>query len=702
MALNEDDKKFIKKTVNDAVDKKTTSFEKAASNDKSSRLKAQIEERKERQEYIKQLKELQSNGETTMAQKFELMKEEINSKISKDIKNTVTDTINTVGKGARTVSRGANKAVSGVDGILTRMANIDPVLAALYAGTKGVSKDLWNIGAGGLQALVGGAQMAWGGAKAVGGLVGSTMNSMRNLYIRRKRQKQETPQQDIELDTPIPVSQNEEQQTETETEIQLPSLFPQKEEGSKSLIEMQNKIKDIHQAVVKEEKKNKESQLKSLAGLQKTMESINGVMAVLKAKQALIVTGVVLGVAALIGLAAWFKGGAFAKLLQIANPESNPESGENRTNNTTDVANSSGLNPETNIAVTNQMVKPGTSTKQVDQQQANLWDWVKSPIESRKMAKKYNFSGATSDLLGESVHLAHGGLNGNIKTYKNEGNIKIAFPVAIKMLDVRFDESQGMGASALIEKAEVTKGVKERLRYATGTSPRLIVTNIKKLLIPKKQVIKPNTTLFIVGEEYQLIGDVSAFMRGDTYENYTNKNNTDSSQIDKNYIEQAKEDKFSKALVNSEKDYMNQASFQQAMEETYSPITAAGKAVDNLLDAKAEEDLKKEQTTPGELQDGFDQATAPDKPVKGIPTGGAAPITSENEQKVQTQNEQLKEATKQQPTEDKGYVGEKPDLGKTQINLQEPGTNGQDIWSNMPTHMDYGLMARQQRNNSIL
>lgn len=702
MALNDDDKKFIKKTVDDAVDKKTTSFEKSAANEKSSRLKAQIEERKERQAYLKQLKELQTNGDATMAQKFELMKEEINSKISQDIKDTVKTTMDTVGKGANTVGRGVGKATSGVDSLITRMASINPILAALYSGTKGVTRDIWNIGAGSVQAALGGAQMAWGAGKAAVGLVGSTMNSMRNMYLKRKAKNQPQQESEMEMETPLPATPQEEQQEQPN--LELPSLLPEQESTSESLKDMQKRIKEIHEATVKSKKEQEDgmkSQLKSLAGMQKTMTAVNDVMKILKAKQMLIVGGVVLGAAALIGLVMWFKSGGFSRMIEgIGNKILNglaSEGGQEARKKAdeylqeqynqidVDAADFDKLQKDMNLSNGKDFSKTTYLTDANNKYNINQ-------LRALDLQKSLQGEGFSEDRARNLVNGAWWGVQS--AKYKNVGNAK---PWVLKLPFKTYIPGNGIHKI----KGDDVHVDFDLARKVDGKTIIVSFTNAIASSVKSKE-FAPKEQIAVLDINSRIIGDWDTFCNikeGQTTAEALREDRAE--DIAKGYNKIMDEAYHTAGLdsVAREADkrlgVFREATADSIKSGTFNPNDTKFK----FTEPTGED----EQQTPGPLTNPneFDGAKTPDA---GTVTGGAAPIpetTSENEQKVQQTSEQLTEATQPKPTEEKGYVGILPELGKTNITMETPSIFTPDKYSTQMTPFDYGLSARSQGQNTI-
>ena len=157
MAINDDDKKFIKNTINDAL----SNFEaKTESKRKLFDLKRQEEDKKAREEYLKELKERDAKGEATIAQKFEMLKLSVDNAIPEDLKDAWSGSKQAIGKGA-------NQLGKGLSTINKKIMMSNPLTAMLYN-----NRDLFGAG---FNIAAGGLKMGWGALKGLGtGAAGAT------------------------------------------------------------------------------------------------------------------------------------------------------------------------------------------------------------------------------------------------------------------------------------------------------------------------------------------------------------------------------------------------------------------------------------------------------------------------------------------------------------------------------------------------
>lgn len=604
MAINDDDKKFIKDTIENAIEKRMDTFEKT--NDmkqKSQQLKWEETRKKDRDAYLAELQQRDKRGEATIAQKMEMLKLSVDKAIPEDLKNAAKS-------GGKTIANGANQMGAGLGHLNARLMMSNPLTAMLYQN-RDIFSAIGDVG-------IGAAKVGWGATKGLAQGVAGLFNTAVNSFKKTK---------------------DEESVEEEQTSFFSPK--PAKE--SKGLVEdileskqdWQKQIDDIHKNITKQgkdEKKSNEFLAKGLAGLGETMTAIKAVTDVVQAKQKLIVLGVLAGVAAIAALAAWFQSGNLANLIKNAldntlgkKVDQNVQNSQTKIDNSINVANFGSLSGQTSIQTANQGLQQDNTTKY--QNGANFnFDDVVNPARSGKFAEKQNLTDATMDLLKWSTYV-NAGFNKTIKNYKNDkGDIKIAFPVKVKMLDVRFSKNENTGASILIEKSEVTAGKKEAARFASGSMPRIIITNVTKLLIPKKVVIPANTTLCHVGADYQILGDVSAFMRGQKFEEYTNKNMKDYKKIDDNYIKLREDKKFNQKLIDSEKDYLNATSLEAGAAQTVKD------AYDHITGGDIDKDNKKQE----------------DK--KETPPNVTTTTVNDNASKAKQQNEQLQKKPEQKQT----------------------------------------------------
>ena len=286
MAINNDDKKFIKDTIDNAL----SNYEKK-SDDK---LKKYEENRKklskqEREDYIAILQKKNEQGEATLAQKFEMLKLSVENAVPEDLKDAFSS-------GKKAVKGGLNQAGRGLEHITGRIMETNPLTALLWQNRDLIKAGL-DIGVGGIRAVGG---VAKGAALGAAGLFNQALN------MRKKQQAEETneTEDDVNVSRFSPVFG-------TSKENPVAEILEQKQDWQKQ-------IDDIHKILIKQNKEQNVSNKtlsEGLGGLGKTMTTVKGFVDLIQSKQKLILAGVLVGVAALVGLAMWFQNGGMSKMI---------------------------------------------------------------------------------------------------------------------------------------------------------------------------------------------------------------------------------------------------------------------------------------------------------------------------------------------------------------------------------------------------
>lgn len=364
MAINDDDKKFIKDTIDNAL----SNYEKK-SDDK---LKKYEENRKklskqEREDYIAILQKKNEQGEATLAQKFEMLKLSVENVVPEDLKDAFSS-------GKKAVKGGLNQAGRGLEHITGRIMETNPLTALLWQNRDLIKAGL-DIGVGGIRAVGG---VAKGAALGAAGLFNQALN------MRKKQQAEETE--------------------ETEDDINISKFSPvfgaSKENPVAEILEQkqdwQKQIDDIHKILIKQNKEQNVSNKtlsEGLGGLGKTMTTIKGFVDLIQSKQKLILAGVLVGVAALVGLAMWFQNGGMSKLFDSLMPNN-----EENTKNLKDLGSVSRLS-----ALTGQQLAPVLTqhanelgkvkqTTNISQKQLSTITGGKIKATENHNAKKYNMT----------------------------------------------------------------------------------------------------------------------------------------------------------------------------------------------------------------------------------------------------------------------------------------------------------------------
>ena len=319
--LNNDDKKYLKENIEkrlDNLDKKVGNVSKSKdsanidtstpSGKRLNELLSQDREKENRKQLLAELQKKNENGEATLAQKIEMMNLSLKTAIPDDFKEAVKDSGKILKDVGKDVQRGTNRALGGVDSIITRMMGMNPLTAMLWSAGKDITRDLWNIGAGAAQAGWGIAKGVGRGAVNIGKGVGSIFNSAVNLF-KPKPKKEDVPEDEKQVEGSRLLLESGEEFEEKDAE--------------KSTAQ---KIDEIHQAFFKDFKKhlndsekNEKSRIsilsKGLSGIGKSMQAVSGIVNTIMAKQKLILGGLMLGALGILALVGWFKNGGLENAL---------------------------------------------------------------------------------------------------------------------------------------------------------------------------------------------------------------------------------------------------------------------------------------------------------------------------------------------------------------------------------------------------
>lgn len=326
--LNNDDKKYLKENIEkrlDNLDKKVGNVSKSKgsanidtstpSGKRLNELLSQDREKENRKQLLAELQKKNENGEATLAQKIEMMNLSLKTAIPDDFKEAVKDSGKILKDVGKDVKRGTNRALGGVDSIITRMMGMNPLTAMLWSAGKDITRDLWNIGAGAAQAGWGIAKGVGRGAVNIGKGVGSIFNSAVNLFKPKPKKEEDVPEDEKQVEGSRPLLESGEEFEEKDAE--------------KSTAQ---KIDEIHQAFFKDFKKHLNDSEKTeksrtsilskgLSGIGKSMQAVSGIVNTIMAKQKLILGGLMLGALGILALVGWFKNGGLTKALSGLFPD---------------------------------------------------------------------------------------------------------------------------------------------------------------------------------------------------------------------------------------------------------------------------------------------------------------------------------------------------------------------------------------------
>ena len=615
--IDDESKKFIKDTIEDAIDKKLDDRDKkSAAQKRIEDLKNEKKSLEDRKKLLAELQERDKKGENTIAQKFEMLKLSVDNAIPQDLKDAYSGASKTIGSGASQVGKGL--------GHLTQKAMLSNPLTAFLYQNRDVFGAVGDVG-------IGAAKMGWGAVKGIGHGALGLANTAMNMFKPK-----------------------EEEQTEEE-EYELPkTLFGGKEESLTDKLadeqqDWQKKINQMHkiltQDLSKEQKKSSDIMSKGLGGLNKTMEAIKGFTDVIASKQKLILGGVLLGAAAIVGLAAWFKSGGLQKLLQ-----NYFQADENDPSNTQTQQANNQLNSLT--ASTDWATKDNSEIKQaLTEYKDNKVDNIgkQTTINQADLQK----SGRMDRAIGAG-EIDHGKFNGSgydvdITAVQNEKPVIFKLPFEVRLKKVIYSQDKGNEQYANV--------VIERRRKLGNKT--VVITKVMQVLFPEGEMIPKNTPFLLVGENFDIIGDWKQFTNTEGgYVDYTKYWSYNDNAILNNFDKARTNDIKNKHTEQIKKDTKRQTYFKNLAklnESNFSKGVAQG--LDNVQNFITGNEV---ESTSNEQIDNNQQET---------------PSISTNQVKADEQNKKLNESTKKTETEktsNNDVQGQK--LSSASTTMQLPGT----------------------------
>ena len=478
--MKDEEKKFIKETIDDAIDKKFAAFDKKQETArKSDALSQDKKQEQQKKELLEELRELDKKGQATMAQKFELFK--LSVKESQDVQNAWNDTKKSaqqIGKGVSTINR--------------KIMMSNPLTAMLYE-----NRDLfgaaWDITSGTLKT---GFNIAKGAA---------------GLLKAATKKKQEEAEQEEELNLPKPKFDTPETQAEV--------ILQEKEEWQK-------KIDDIHDAVAKERKEGSKATTilaQGLTGLNKTMKLVSEGVQFIGSKQKLILAAVGLGAMGILALVSWLKG----KTNEFYNPDNNqdgltitPTQNQQKSQQLQEQSQSTNVADLTNEDLTKE-IKQGGKIQQLDYKDFSK---DKNPIKEISLAHKQGdisksqyqlMVGATGGVGGKTGYIGPKPTK-ELTSFTTETEYNpIQFPVPTKVL---YKNDAANDSTIVVQN--------------TQNKVTITVSNIKKLIANLKENNEPYFVIAIAGKDYKISGDLKKFLKYESFEEHINteaQNNWDKS-----------------------------------------------------------------------------------------------------------------------------------------------------------------------------
>lgn len=537
--LNNEDKKYLKDTVEkklDNLDKKIdkgVNGAKSASNPNSeigkklNDLYKQNQDREDREKLIEELQKKVNSGDATLAQKIELINQNLQKKIPDDVRDAWKMT-------AAEMKTGGKQAAKGIDSLITKIARVNPMLAMLYASSKDITKAAWDITAGT-------AKFGVGLAKGAAGILNSAVN-----MFKKKEEKEETPEEE----TP-----KQEEQGRISIEGKTVEEYEDEEKSTAEKInEMHewifNKFPKMKDAEAGEEKKKQSILAKGLGGLGKSMQAVNKVIEVIAAKQKLILGGLVIGALGILALVGWFKGGGFSDLLNKAIHKKlvNEPDYDKSKNIGLDVLKTEDSANFSNEDTIKKFIQPNNN---VDKSYLadNVHKFGKFHGDDfRKYAKSL---GVSHNVLNKSDASSH-----IITQSENKETTVLVFPFPTMIIEVIPDPTQPKYVALRIAKmaavdnpfyttelrnSQTLNGVTYGLvnNENGGNLTTVTYTKVLDKLQPEFQVILPYTPIAVLDAGYQIIGDIEKFLKDSvsktTLTNYSEKRNEMMKKFDDKY-----------------------------------------------------------------------------------------------------------------------------------------------------------------------
>ena len=171
MALQDDDKKFIKETVSEEISSELDNRDIKKTKDTDGVDNVYKKNQENIEDRLAYLAERTLAGESTMAEKFELMKTAMKEAIPEDLKNVTSAVGQTFGKGGKQLAKGLSDLTGTV-------AKLTPLTAMLWE-----SRHIFGNILGGIT------QMGWGAIKGGLGAAGTVLNAATNFGIKKISQK---------------------------------------------------------------------------------------------------------------------------------------------------------------------------------------------------------------------------------------------------------------------------------------------------------------------------------------------------------------------------------------------------------------------------------------------------------------------------------------------------------------------------------
>ena len=136
--IDDESKKFIKETIENAIDSKLSEQEKKTeSQRKLDSMKYEKKELEDRRKLLAELSEREKKGQATIAERFEKLKLSVDTAIPKDLKDAWKT-------GTQGVQAGANQVGKGIGHLTQRAMMSNPLTAFLYQN-RDIAGAAWKV-----------------------------------------------------------------------------------------------------------------------------------------------------------------------------------------------------------------------------------------------------------------------------------------------------------------------------------------------------------------------------------------------------------------------------------------------------------------------------------------------------------------------------------------------------------------------------
>lgn len=503
--MRESDRVFIKKTIEDTIEKKLENFLKK-NDEQNKKFQQDLISRndKDKKQVLDNLRKRDNKGQNTMAQKFERLKLE-SDKMAKSGGRTLREGVEDVRYGARRV---VGSVVGGVDDAIKSVASITPETAMLYNVVRGLIGAGYNITSG----IIGGTgNIAWGGLKGLFGLtkgalglgsrgVASLLGASTKLFGNLNNKDDNNDNTSVQIkgkNKSTALTQND----NTDTTVGAKGVLKQKSKTGQQL----NAFIKASGAKDKLFKTTSTILTKGLGGLGATLNLVSKSVGFIANNSKMILGGVTLGVLALLALKGWIEDGGLERLLDDALNKRNKKphnTGDNTVkigspgNTTNDdmkkfISGLQGQSAGLGVSYDSVTIEKGMYG------QAQIFDTRNKAIQD------LNLRGRTRNAASSFANAT----NFQITKINNTDGLPLAFPFMTIIRDKYYkdiaDKDQNKSNQCDIKLERVVK---------LGNNPQIIITNLNHVGFAKDQKIPKDTYIGDLGPDSVIIGDWKNFI----------------------------------------------------------------------------------------------------------------------------------------------------------------------------------------------